>query len=159
MTRLRVDSLTVARKFDRLTVARIANRLTVTGSMNRFAVTGLTDCISVAKGTLALLVSFSLLSTPVWAAPASSLGTVVYADRAHVGTEGRSRSGPNRRAQERKGHEQGKGAFRNGNAVGETGDCKAVDAAGDRKTVGYSGDCKTVEFSGDRKTVDAQSRH
>ena len=85
MTRLRVDRPTVARKFDRLTVARIANRLTVTGSMNRFAVTSLRDCISVAKGILALLVSFSLLPTAVWAAPASSLGTVVYADRAHVG--------------------------------------------------------------------------
>jgi hypothetical protein len=85
MTRLRVDRLTVARKLDRLTVARIANRLTVTGSMNRFAVYSFTDSISVAKGILALLVSFSLLTTPVWAAPASSLGTVVYADRAHVG--------------------------------------------------------------------------
>src|SRR5437899_13065000 len=40
--------------------------------------------VSVAKGILALLVSFSLLTTPLWAAPASSLGTVVYADRAHV---------------------------------------------------------------------------
>src|SRR5258707_1915155 len=76
MTRLRVD---------RLPVARILNRFTVTGSMNRFAVTSLTDYISVAKGILALLVSFSLLPTAVWAAPASSLGTVVYADRAHVG--------------------------------------------------------------------------
>src|SRR5258708_24961340 len=61
------------------------DRLTVTGSMNRFAVTSLTDCISVAKGIRDRLVSFSLLTTPVWAAPASSLGTVVYADRAHVG--------------------------------------------------------------------------
>src|SRR5260370_10794336 len=85
MTRLRVDRPTVARKCGRLTVARMASRLTVTGSMNRFAVTSLRACISVAKGILALLVSFSLLSTPVWAAPASSLGTVVYADRAHVG--------------------------------------------------------------------------
>jgi len=31
------------------------------------------------------LVSYTLLITPVWAAPSSSLGTVVYADRAHVG--------------------------------------------------------------------------
>jgi hypothetical protein len=44
------------------------------------------DCISIAKGILALLVSFSLMTTPVWAAPAPSLGTVVYADRALVGT-------------------------------------------------------------------------
>src|SRR5260370_34851647 len=85
MTRLRVDRLTVARKLDCLTVARILNRLTVTGSMNRFAVTSLTDCISVAKGILALLVSFSLLTTPVWPPPPSSLGTAVYADRPHVG--------------------------------------------------------------------------
>jgi len=76
MTRLRGDCLIVA---------RIGDRLAVTSSMNCFAVTSHTDCISVAKGILALLVSFSLLTTPVWAAPASSLGTVVYADRAHVG--------------------------------------------------------------------------
>src|SRR5437660_6624622 len=85
MTRLRVDRLTVTRKLGSLTVARIVNRFTVTGSMNRFAGTSLTDSISVAKGILALLVSLSLLTTPVWAAPSSSLGTVVYADRAHVG--------------------------------------------------------------------------
>jgi hypothetical protein len=67
MTRLRVDCLTV------------------TSSMKSFAVTSITDCISILKSILALLVSFSLLTTPVWAAPSSSLGTVVYADRAHVG--------------------------------------------------------------------------
>src|SRR5712692_6592845 len=67
MTRLRVD------------------RLAVTSSTNCMAATTHTDCISISKGILALLVSFSLLTTPVWAAPASSLGTVVYADRAHVG--------------------------------------------------------------------------
>jgi hypothetical protein len=33
----------------------------------------------------AALVSITLLLTPVWGAPSSSLGTVVYADRAHVG--------------------------------------------------------------------------
>ena len=66
MTRLRVD------------------RLTVTSSMKCFSVTSL-NCISVSKSILALLVSFSLLTTPVWAAPSSSMGTVVYADRAHVG--------------------------------------------------------------------------
>jgi hypothetical protein len=52
----------------------------------RFAVTSHTDCIPIAKGMLALLVSFSLLTTPVWAATTSSLGTVIYADRALVGT-------------------------------------------------------------------------
>jgi hypothetical protein len=77
MIRLRVDCLTVTSSNDRSAVA---------SSMNRFAVTSLNDCISITKTTLALLVSFSLLATPVWAAPSSSLGTVVYADRAHVGT-------------------------------------------------------------------------
>ncbi|PYU67010.1 MAG: hypothetical protein DMG49_20205 [Acidobacteria bacterium] len=61
------------------------DRLTVTSSMNYFAVSGCNDCISITKNILALLVSLSLLTTPVWAAPSSSLGTVVYADRAHVG--------------------------------------------------------------------------
>ncbi len=49
------------------------------------AVAGRNGCASITKSILALLVSFSLLTTPVWAAPSSSLGTVVYADRAHVG--------------------------------------------------------------------------
>ncbi len=85
MTRLRVDGLTVARIVDRVTVTRKLDCPTVARIIERLAVIGQTDCISVAKGILALLVSFSLLTTPVWAAPASSLGTVVYADRAHVG--------------------------------------------------------------------------
>jgi hypothetical protein len=62
-----------------------ADRLAVTSSMNCFAVTSRIDCISVTKSILALLVSCSLLTTPVWAAPSSSLGVVVFADRAHVG--------------------------------------------------------------------------
>jgi hypothetical protein len=56
MMRLRADFLTVARIIDRFT-----------------------------RGILSLLVSISLLTGPVWAAPSSSLGIVVYADRAHVG--------------------------------------------------------------------------
>jgi hypothetical protein len=40
---------------------------------------------SVTKSILALLVSVSLLTTPAWSAPSASLGTVVYADRAHMG--------------------------------------------------------------------------
>lgn len=59
--------------------------LTGTGSMKNPAVTRPNDCISITKSVLALLVSISLLSTPVWAAPSSSLGVIVYADRAHVG--------------------------------------------------------------------------
>ncbi|HEV1994714.1 MAG TPA: hypothetical protein VGR03_10315 [Candidatus Acidoferrum sp.] len=76
MIRLRVDCLTVTSSKD---------RLAVTSSMNLFAVTSRNDCISITKSILALFVSFSLLTTPVWAAPSSSLGIVVYADRAHVG--------------------------------------------------------------------------
>jgi hypothetical protein len=57
----------------------------VTSSTRHFAVTSRADRISITKSFLALLVSISLLSTPVWAAPSASLGTVVYADRAHVG--------------------------------------------------------------------------
>jgi hypothetical protein len=40
---------------------------------------------SVTKSILASLVSVSLLTTPAWSAPSTSLGTVVYADRAHMG--------------------------------------------------------------------------
>jgi hypothetical protein len=39
----------------------------------------------VSKGILASLVSVSLLITTAWSAPSTSLGTVVYADRAHMG--------------------------------------------------------------------------
>jgi len=76
MTRLRVDRFAVTSSIDRFAVAR---------KLKCFAVTSRNDCISVTKSILALLVSISLLTTPVWAAPSSSLGTVVFADRAHVG--------------------------------------------------------------------------
>jgi hypothetical protein len=76
MTRPRVDWITVTRRIDWITVAR---------KIDRLAVTRRNDCIPITKSILALLVSFSLLISPVWAAPSSSLGTVVYADRAHVG--------------------------------------------------------------------------
>jgi hypothetical protein len=55
------------------------------GDTKRLAVTRPNDCTSITKSILALLVSISLLTTPVWATPSSSLGVVVYADRAHVG--------------------------------------------------------------------------
>src|SRR6266446_6190546 len=58
MTRLCVDCLTVTRMMDRFTVT---------------------------SRIIAPLLSYTLLITPVWAVPSSSLGTVVYADRAHVG--------------------------------------------------------------------------
>ena len=67
MTHLRVDRLAVASRRECFTVA----------SPNR--------CDAIAKSILALLVSFSLVTAPVWAAPSSSLGTVVYADRARIG--------------------------------------------------------------------------
>jgi len=41
--------------------------------------------MSRLREAIAALVSVTLLITPVWGAPSSSLGTVVYADRAHVG--------------------------------------------------------------------------
>ena len=43
------------------------------------------DCYSVARNFTASLLSLTLLISPLWAAPSSSLGTVVFADRAHVG--------------------------------------------------------------------------
>ncbi len=58
MSRLCVDQLTVTRNIDRFT---FTSRI------------------------IAALLSYTLLIPPVWAAPSSSLGTVVYADRAHVG--------------------------------------------------------------------------
>jgi hypothetical protein len=70
---------------DRSSVTSSVGPYTVTGRMIRFAVASVSGCTSITKSLLALLVSFSLLTVPVWSAPASSLGTVVYAERAHVG--------------------------------------------------------------------------
>jgi len=41
--------------------------------------------MSRLREAIAALISISLLVTPVWGAPSSSLGTIVYADRAHMG--------------------------------------------------------------------------
>jgi hypothetical protein len=41
--------------------------------------------MSRLREAIAALISITLLLTPVWGAPSSSIGTVVYADRAHVG--------------------------------------------------------------------------
>jgi hypothetical protein len=41
--------------------------------------------MSRLREAIAALISITLLLTPVWGAPSSSLGTVVYADRAHMG--------------------------------------------------------------------------
>jgi hypothetical protein len=43
------------------------------------------DCSAITRNFVAVLLSFSLLISPLWAAPTSSLGTVVFADRAHLG--------------------------------------------------------------------------
>jgi len=79
-----LEALMTRPRVDRPTVARIIDRLPVVSRMKCLA--GVCDWISISKGALALLVSFALLSTPVWAASSSSIGTVVYADRAVVGS-------------------------------------------------------------------------
>src|SRR6267378_7139944 len=43
------------------------------------------DVMSRLREAIVALVSISLLITPVWSAPSSSLGTIVYADRARMG--------------------------------------------------------------------------
>jgi hypothetical protein len=43
------------------------------------------DCSAIVRNSAATLLSLSLSITPLWAAASSSLGTVVFADRAHVG--------------------------------------------------------------------------
>lgn len=73
MTRLRVDRLTVTSSIDRLSVG------------NGIKYSAVNERVSITKTLLALLVSASLMAAPVWAAPSSSLGIVVYADRAQVG--------------------------------------------------------------------------
>src|SRR6266568_1124087 len=92
MTRLRVDRFTVTSRVDRVTVISRKDRLMVTSGIDcltvgikSFAVASRNDFIYLTKSVLALLISISLLSSPVCAAPSSSLGIVVYADRAHVG--------------------------------------------------------------------------
>jgi hypothetical protein len=57
----------------------------MTRCVNRFTVTSRKDRFAVTSRIIGVLLSYTLLATPVWAAPTSSLGTVVYADRAHVG--------------------------------------------------------------------------
>ena len=44
------------------------------------------DCSVIARNSVAILLSLTLLITPLWGAPSASFGTVVYADRAHVGS-------------------------------------------------------------------------
>lgn len=73
MKRLRVDRSAVTSSIDRLTA----------GDKTKYSAVNVR--VSITKNLLALLVSASLVTAPVWAAPSSSLGIVVYADRALVG--------------------------------------------------------------------------
>ena len=68
MTRLRVDRSAVTSSIDRLSVGN---------KIKCFAVTRGKERISIAKSLLALLVSASLVTAPVRAAPSSPLGIVV----------------------------------------------------------------------------------
>ena len=76
MTRLRTGLLTVTSSIDRFSVGNKIKYLAVIFRNER---------VSITKNLLALLVSVSLVAAPVCAAPPSSLGIVVYADRAQVG--------------------------------------------------------------------------
>src|SRR5260370_12677855 len=74
MTRLRVGGVSVATGFDSLTVG-----------IKSFPFASRNDFIYLMKSVFVLRISISLLSSPVCAAPSSSLGIVTFADRAHVG--------------------------------------------------------------------------
>ncbi len=86
MTRLRVDRFTVTSSKVRLTGTSSKDHCAAVGKMDRVAVASRNGFITISKSFLALLVSFSLLTTPLWAAPSSWLGTIVYADHARFGT-------------------------------------------------------------------------
>jgi hypothetical protein len=72
-------------RVDRFAVTSGNDRFTVSSSVRSFVVASRNSCSLITKALLPLLISFSLLTTPLCAAPASSLGIVVYADRAHIG--------------------------------------------------------------------------
>ena len=46
----------------------------------------LRQCYAMGKSFIAILLSLTLLISPLWAASSAPFGTVVFADRAHVGT-------------------------------------------------------------------------
>jgi hypothetical protein len=46
----------------------------------------LRQCYAISRSFVALLLSLTLLISPLWAAPSAPFGTVVFADRAQVGT-------------------------------------------------------------------------
>jgi len=43
------------------------------------------ECIAIARVLIAAILSASILTTPLYSAPSAPFGSVVYADRAHVG--------------------------------------------------------------------------
>src|ERR1700730_8689106 len=56
------------------------------GKLSQYSLAGpLGGLMSRLREAIAALLSLTLLLSPVWGAPSSSLGTVVYADRAHMG--------------------------------------------------------------------------
>jgi len=73
-------------RVDRCAVTSSIECVSVASGTKHIAVKKREVCVSTVKSILALLVAASLLTTPVWAAPASSLGTVTYANRALVGS-------------------------------------------------------------------------
>ena len=85
MTRLRVARLTGVSSVGRLTGTKSIDHVAVAGRIRSFAVASRDDYTIISKSFLALLVSFSLLTTPLWAA-SSWLGTIIYADRARFST-------------------------------------------------------------------------
>jgi len=53
--------------------------------VRRFVVWKNLDRFNLVKSSVAALLSLSLVLTPAFGSPSSSIGTIVYADRAHVG--------------------------------------------------------------------------
>src|SRR5690349_1937868 len=83
MTRPRVDGFTGVSSVTRLTGTKSIAPLAVSNGIRSFTVR---HDWTIAKRVLALLVSCSLLTAPLWATPSSWLGTIVYADRARFAT-------------------------------------------------------------------------
>ncbi len=79
MTRLRVDRFTVTSSKVRLAGTSSNDHCTAVGKMDRVAVARRKDCITISKSFLALLVSFSLLSTPKELIVKSTRGSLTIA--------------------------------------------------------------------------------
>jgi hypothetical protein len=68
-----------------LSVALLEAWMSRLREIDRLAVAGKIDRSTVIKNLVAAFTSLTLLITPLYAHPSSSLGTIVYVDRAHVG--------------------------------------------------------------------------